>query len=232
MKMNDVLLSTTFFGVSISLVTFFFAMELRKRFNYAIVNPLLISTILTIIFLLVFDVDYETYNQGAQYLSVFLTPATICLAVPLYRQLHVLKKNVVAVIVSISCGVVAHAMTLLVLAKAFGLKEILTLSILSKSVTTPIAVGICHELNGIEAVTIMGVMVAGIMGAVLGPVVCKVFRIKEPVAQGLGIGSASHAVGTSKALEMGEIQGAMSSLAIVVTAILTVIVVPIIAKYV
>ena len=188
--------------------------------------------VLIILFLLLFDVDYETYNQGAQYLSVFLTPVTICLAVPLYRQLQVLKKNVVAVIVAISCGVVAHAFTILALAKWCGLDKVLTLSILPKSVTTPIAVGLSNELQGIEAVTIMGVMVAGIMGAVLGPLVCKLFRIKEPVAQGLGIGSASHAVGTSKALEMGEIQGAMSSLAIVVTAILTVVVVPIMAKFV
>lgn len=230
--MNNVLLSSTFFGVTISLVTYFFGMFLRKKLNYAIVNPLLISTILTIVFLLIFDVDYETYNQGAQYLSVFLTPVTICLAVPLYRQLQVLRKNMVAVIVAISCGVVAHAFTIIALGKLFGLDRLLMLSVLSKSVTTPIAVGISNELKGIEAVTIMGVMVAGIMGAVLGPVICKIFRIKEPVAQGLGIGSASHAVGTSKALEMGEIQGAMSSLAIVVTGILTVIVVPIVAKFV
>lgn len=230
--MNNLLLSTTFFGVTISLLTYFFGIFLRKKFNYAIVNPLLISTILIIVFLLVFDVDYDTYNQGAQYLSIFLTPATVCLAVPLYRQIQVLKENIIVVIVSISCGVLSHAFALIVLTRLFDLKKILTLSILSKSVTTPIAVGICNELKGIEAVTIMGVMVAGIMGAVLGPVLCKLFRIKEPVAQGLGIGSASHAVGTSIALEMGEIQGAMSSLAIVVTAILTVIVVPIVAKFV
>lgn len=230
--MNNLLLSTTFFGVTISLLTYFFGIFLRKKFNYAIVNPLLISTILIIVFLLVFDVDYDTYNQGAQYLSIFLTPATVCLAVPLYRQIQVLKENIITVIVSISCGVLSHAFALIVLTRLFDLKKILTLSILSKSVTTPIAVGICNELKGIEAVTIMGVMVAGIMGAVLGPVLCKLFRIKEPVAQGLGIGSASHAVGTSIALEMGEIQGAMSSLAIVVTAILTVIVVPIVAKFV
>lgn len=230
--MNNVLFTSTFFGVAISLVTYFFGMFLRKKFNYAIVNPLLISTVLIIVFLLAFDVDYETYNQGAQYLSVFLTPVTICLAVPLYRQLQVLKKNMVAVIVGISCGVIAHAFTILTLSKLFGLDRVLTLSVLSKSVTTPIAVGISNELAGIEAVTIVGVMTAGIMGAVLGPGMCKLFRIKEPVAQGLGIGSASHAVGTSKALEMGEIQGAMSSLAIVVTGILTVIVVPIVAKFV
>ena len=230
--MNNVLLSSTFFGVAISLVTYFFGMFLRKKWNYAIVNPLLISTILTIVFLLIFHIDYETYNQGAQYLSVFLTPVTICLAVPLYRQLQVLKKNMVAVLVGIGCGVLAHALTIIALSKLFGLDRVLTLSILSKSVTTPIAVGISQELQGIEAVTIVGVMVAGMLGAILGPIVCKLFKIKEPVAQGLGIGSASHAVGTSKALEMGEIQGAMSSLAIVVTGILTVIVVPIVAKYV
>lgn len=230
--MNELLLSSTFFGVSISLLTYFFGMFLRKKFNYAIVNPLLISAILTIAFLLVFDVDYATYNQGAQYLSVFLTPATICLAVPLYRQLQVLKQNVVTVIVPISCGVIAHAITLISLSKLFDVEEILTLSLLSKSVTTPIAVGICHELNGIEVVTIMGVMIAGIIGAVFGPIVCNLLKIKEPIAQGLGIGSASHAIGTSKALEMGELQGAMSSLAIVVTAILNVIVVPFVAQFV
>lgn len=230
--MNEILLSSTFFGVSISLLTYFFGMFLRKKFDYAIVNPLLISAILTITFLLIFDVDYDTYNQGAQYLSIFLTPATICLAVPLYRQLEVLKKNVVTVIVPISCGVVAHAITLITLSSLFDVEEVLTLSLLPKSVTTPIAVGICAELNGIEVVTIMGVMIAGIIGAVFGPIVCNLLKIQEPIAQGLGIGSASHAIGTSKALEMGELQGAMSSLAIVVTAVLNVVVVPIVATFV
>ena len=227
--MNNLLLSSTFFGVSISLLTYFLGMFLRKKFDYAIVNPLLISAILTMAFLLIFDVDYDTYNQGAQYLTVFLTPATICLAVPLYRQVQVLKQNVVTVIVPISFGIAAHAITVISLSNLFNIENVLKLSLLPKSVTTPIAVGICNELNGIEVVTIMGVMIAGIIGAVFGPMVCKLLKIEEPIAQGLGIGSASHAIGTSKALEMGEIQGAMSSLAIVVTAILNVIVIPIVA---
>lgn len=228
--MNNLLLSSTFFGVSISLLTYFLGMFLRKKFDYAIVNPLLISAILTMAFLLIFDVDYDTYNQGAQYLTVFLTPATICLAVPLYRQVQVLKQNVVTVIVPIFFGIVAHAITVISLSKLFDIEHVLTLSLLPKSVTTPIAVGICNELNGIEVVTIMGVMIAGITGAVFGPILCNLLKIQEPIAQGLGIGSASHAIGTSKALEMGEIQGAMSSLAIVVTAVLNVIVVPILAN--
>ena len=230
--MNDILFSSTFFGISISLVTYFFGVFLRKKFDYAIVNPLLISAILTIAILLMFDVDYDTYNQGAQYLSIFLTPATICLAVPLYRQLQVLKKNVVTVIVPISCGVIAHTITLIAIARIFDVEKILLYSLLPKSVTTPIAVGICYELNGIEAVTIMGVMIAGITGAVFGPMVCNLLKIEEPIAQGLGIGSASHAIGTSKALEMGEVQGAMSSLAIVVTAILNVVGIPLLAQIV
>ena len=227
--MNDILLSSTFFGVSISLLTYFFGMFLRKKFDYAIVNPLLISAILTMAFLLIFDVDYDTYNQGAQYLTIFLTPATICLAVPLYRQVQVLKENVVTVIVPICFGIVAHAITVIGFSKLFQIENVLTLSLLPKSVTTPIAVGICNELNGIEVVTIMGVMIAGIIGAVFGPLVCKLLKIEEPIAQGLGIGSASHAIGTSKALELGEIQGAMSSLAIVVTAVLNVIVIPLVS---
>lgn len=230
--MNDILLSSTFFGVSISLLTYFLGMFLRKKFDYAIVNPLLVSAIFTMAFLLIFDVDYDTYNQGAQYLTIFLTPATICLAVPLYRQVQVLKQNVVTVIVPICFGIAAHAITVIAFSKLFQIENVLTLSILPKSVTTPIAVGICNELNGIEVVTIMGVMIAGIIGAVFGPLVCKILKIEEPIAQGLGIGSASHAIGTSKALEMGEIQGAMSSLAIVVTAVLNVIVIPFVAKFV
>ena len=190
-------------------------------------NPLLIATIIVIAVLLLCDIDYETYNQGAQYITMFLTPATICLAVPLYRQIEVLKKNVAAIIVSILCGCIAHVLIIVGIANLFGVEDVLTISFLPKSVTTPIALGISNEIGGIQAVTAVGVCIAGILGAVIGPVIFKIFRITEPVAQGLGMGAPSHAVGTSKALEMGEIQGAMSSLAIVVTGILTVIIVPI-----
>lgn len=224
------LMGSTFFGIAISLGTYFLGLFLQKKLKIAFANPLLISTVLIIVTLIVLDIDFETYNQGGQYLSVFLTPATICLAVPLYRQLQVLKENLPAIFVGIGCGVLAHALTIVCLSKWLGLSKELTLSVLPKSVTTPIAVGISQEILGIEAVTIMGVMIAGIMGAILGPLVWKVFKIKEPVAQGLSIGAASHAVGTSKALEIGEIQGAMSSLAIVITGILTVIVVPVVVN--
>ena len=162
----------------------------------------------------------------------FLTPLTVCLAVPLYRQLKILKENIAAVLIGITSGVIAHAVTMLVLAQLFGLDDVLRNSIMSKSVTTAIALGVTTELGGIQGVTVIGVVIAGVMGPVVGPTVLRLVGVKNPVAFGLGMGSASHAIGTSKALEIGEVQGAMSSLAIVVTGILTVIVVPIVMNFV
>lgn len=225
--MNELLSDSVYFGVAISIVAFWIGEKIRRKWKLPVLNPLLIATIIVIAVLLLCDIDYETYNQGAQYITMFLTPATICLAVPLYRQIEVLKKNVAAIIVSILCGCIAHVLIIVGIANLFGVEDVLTISFLPKSVTTPIALGISNEIGGIQAVTAVGVCIAGILGAVIGPVIFKIFRITEPVAQGLGMGAPSHAVGTSKALEMGEIQGAMSSLAIVVTGILTVIIVPI-----
>lgn len=228
--MNELLSDSVFFGVAVSIAAFWIGEKIRRKWQLPIFNPLLIATILVIAVLLLCDIDYETYNQGAKYITFLLTPATICLAVPLYRQIEVLKKNVAAIVISILCGCVAHVLIIIGIALLFGVDEVLILSFLPKSVTTPIALGISSEIGGIQAVTAVGVVLAGILGAVTGPIVLKVCRITEPVAQGLGLGAPSHAIGTSKALEMGEIQGAMSSLAIVVTGILTVVIVPIFAE--
>lgn len=228
--MNELLSDSVFFGVAVSVAAFRIGEIIRRKWKLPIFNPLLIATILVIAVLLLCDIDYETYNQGAKYITFLLTPATICLAVPLYRQIEVLKKNVAAIVISILCGCVAHVLIIVGIALLFGVDEVLILSFLPKSVTTPIALGISSEIGGIQAVTAVGVVLAGILGAVMGPIVLKVCRITEPVAQGLGLGAPSHAIGTSKALEMGEIQGAMSSLAIVVTGILTVVIVPIFAE--
>lgn len=225
--MNEFLSDSVFFGAAVSIAAFWIGEKLRQKWKLPIFNPLLIATVIVIAVLTVCDIDYETYNQGAQYITFLLTPATICLAVPLYRQIEVLKKNAAAIVISILCGCAAHLLIVTGIALLFGVDDILLLSFLPKSVTTPIALGISEEIGGIQAVTAAGVVIAGILGAVIGPVVLRVCRITEPVAQGLGMGAPSHAIGTSKALEMGEIQGAMSSLAIVVTGILTVILVPI-----
>lgn len=229
--LNEVLKDSVFFGVAISILAYYIGEKLREKWKLPIFNPLLIASILVIAVLLICNIDYEIYDQGAKYITFLLTPATICLALPLYRQIEVLKKNVAAVVVSILCGCIAHALIILGIAAVFHVDKILTISFLPKSVTTPIAIGICGEMGGIQSVTVVGVVAAGILGSIIGPPVFKIFRITEPVAQGLGFGTPSHAIGTSKALETGEIQGAMSSLAIVVTGILTVVIVPMVVRF-
>ncbi len=228
---NEVLKDSVFFGVTVSILAYYIGEKLRERYRLPVLNPLLIATILVIGLLLVFHIDYETYEQGADFITFLLTPATICLAVPLYRQIEVLKKNVAAIVVSILSGCIAHVLILLGIAAVFHVDQVLLISFLPKSVTTPIAIGICGEMGGIQSVTVVGVVAAGILGSIAGPFIFRLCRITEPVAQGLGFGTPSHAIGTSKALETGEIQGAMSSLAIVVTGILTVIIVPIVVHF-
>ena len=186
-NMNELLSDSVFFGVAISIAAFRIGDKIRQKWKLPILNPLLIATIIVIAVLILCDIDYETYNQGAQYITFLLTPATICLAVPLYRQIEVLKKNVAAIVISILCGCVAHLLIVVGIAFLFGVDEVLVLSFLPKSVTTPIALGISNEIGGIQAVTAVGVVLAGILGAVMGPVVFKVCKITEPVAQGLGI---------------------------------------------
>ena len=231
MNLNDLFTNSLYFGMILSLFSFFIGYHIKKKWNYPIFNPLLLSIIIIIITLLITGISFETYQYGAKYLTYFLTPVTVCLAVPLYKQLKVLKQNIEAVIIGILIGCIVHAGVILLILKLWGTDVTLILSLLPKSITTAIALGVSDEIGGIQAVTVIGVTIAGLSGAIIGPTILKIFHIKEPVAQGLAIGSASHAVGTSKAVELGEVQAAMSSLAIVVTGLLTVIIVPVIAHF-
>lgn len=231
MDINQILTDSVFFGMVLSLTAYKIGYEIQKKYKKVFLNPLLISIIIIVTILLLLDIDYSTYENGSKYLSYFLTPVTVSLAVPLYKQLTVLKQNIAAIIISILMGCFAHAGILIVLAALFGLDDTLLFSLMPKSITTAIALGVTDELGGIQGITVIGVMIAGVSGAVVGPTLLKIFKITEPVAQGLALGSGSHAIGTSKAVELGEVQAAMSSLAIVVTGILTVIVVPWIASF-
>jgi len=226
MNMNEMLSESLFFGMIVSLLAYKIGFEIQKKWKKVYLNPLLIAIVLVIVFLLITGISYETYQYGAKYLSYLLTPVTVCLAVPLYKQMETLKKNLAAILISISIGCVVHAGILIAVTVLCKMDQQLLLSVMSKSVTTAIALGVTGEIGGIQGITVIGVMIAGISGAVVGPSILKMFHITEPVAQGLALGSASHAVGTSKAIELGEIQAAMSSLAIVVTGILTVVIVP------
>lgn len=228
--MNGIFAESVYFGMALSIFAYWIALEMKKKFNYAFMNPLLISMVMIIVFLAVCKIDYETFDYGAKYLTYLLTPATVCLAVPLYKQVQILKENIAAVFVGTLCGCMTHALVIIGIGVLMDPDRAIVLSMLPKSVTTPIAMGISNEIQGISVITIVGVCVAGILGAVVGPMLLKLLRITEPAAQGLAIGTASHALGTTKAVELGEVQAAMSSVAIVVTGILTVIMVPLVVK--
>ena len=222
-QMRDFLCNSVYFGVTISLGGYALGLMLKKRWKCGICNPLLISVIVTIIAILLLGVDYESYNQSAQYLSYLLTPATVCLAIPLYQQIVLLKKNMMAILLGIIAGVLSSLGSVLALSFVFGLEHEYYVTLLPKSITTAIGMGVSEELGGIVTITVAVILITGIFGNVMGETICKLFHIYEPIAVGLAFGTSSHAVGTAKALELGEIEGAMSSLSIAVAGILTVV---------
>ena len=221
--MNNLAQDSIFFGMAISLLGYEIGLIIKRKFKMAIFNPLLIAVVIVILFLVVFHVDYETYNSSAKYLSYLLTPSTVCLAVPLYQQLHLLRKNAKAVILGITSGVIISLTSVLLLSKLFGLNHQQYVTMLPKSITTAIGMGVSEEMGGIVTITVASIIITGILGNMMAELICKIFRITEPVAKGIAIGTSAHAVGTAKAIEMGEIEGAMSGLAIAVAGLLTVI---------
>lgn len=221
--MNEILQESMYFGFFLALGTYWIGLKLQKRFPYTLCNPLLVSTVLCIGILLVFRIDYEVFDAGASHISYFLTPCTVCLAIPMYKQVRILKKNLAAILVSIVSGCLAASLTIWGLCALFGLDGGVYHSLQPKSVTTAIAIGVSSELGGNTALTIMSVVVTGMFGGIMAKVLCRLFRIKDPIAVGLACGNGAHAMGTSKALEFGELEGAMSSLAVVVAGVVTVI---------
>ena len=221
--MSNTVSDFLFFGAVLSLLGYEVGLRLKKRFKWALFNPLLISICIVMAFLSAFHIDYEVYNKSANYISYLLTPATICLAVPLYRQLELLKKHSRAIIAGTLTGVLSTMSTVLLLALIFGLNHQEYVTFLPKSITTAIAMGISEEMKGYVTITVASIIVTGIQGSIIAEAVCRAFKITEPIAKGIAIGSASHAMGTTKAMEMGEIEGAMSSLAIATSGLCTVI---------
>ena len=218
-----------YFGMFISVFAYIIGMWLKKKLGWGILNPLLIAVVLVIAFLAGTGIPYAEYNEGASYISYFLTPATVCLAIPLYKQLELLKKNFAAVIIGITSGVLASAVSIFVMSMLFKLDHVYYVSLLPKSLTTAIGMGVSEEAGGIVTITIVSIILTGIFGNIIGEAWFKLVGIKEPIARGLALGTASHAIGTAKALEMGEIEGAMSSLSIAVAGLMTVVVVPLVS---
>ena len=221
--MNNFAMQSAFFCVMISLLSYSLGVFLKKKFKLAIFNPLMVSIVITIVILLVCHIDYKTYYSGAKYLNYLLTPATVCLAIPLYEQLQLLKDNWKAVFFGILSGVLTSLSVIFVMSLIFCLSHKNYVSLLPKSITTAIGMAVSEELKGYVTITVATIIITGVLGNIIAETVCKIFRIKEPIAKGIAIGSASHAIGTAKAMEMGEIEGAMSSLSIAVAGLLTVV---------
>ena len=220
------LTDSLFFGAAISLLAYEAGLLLRKKFKKAIFNPLLIGILCVIGVLSLFRIEYDNYNAGGQYISYLLTPATVCLAVPLYEQLSLLRKNLKAVAAGIVSGVLASLVSVLLLCRLFQFSHEEYVTLLPKSITTAIGMGVSEELGGTVTITVAVIIITGVLGSVLGDIICKVFRIQEPIAKGLALGNSCHALGTSHALELGEVEGAMSSLTVVVAGVMTVILAP------
>ena len=221
--MKEMLCSSVFFGVMVSVLTYELGNFLKRKFHLAIFNPLLVSVAAVIGMLLIFRVDYDSYYNGAQYLSYLLTPATVCLAVPLYEQITLLKKHFKAILGGILSGVLTSLVSILAMSAVFGLSHEENVTLLPKSITTAVGMGVSEELGGIDTITVAVIGITPVLGNMIGEAVFRLFRIEEPVAKGIAIGSAAHAIGTAKAMELGEVEGAMSSLSIAVAGLLTVI---------
>ena len=227
--MNEIFLQSTTIGVVLSILAYEVGLFLKKKTKLAICNPLLITLILIISFLVAFDVEYDSYLKSAQYLNYLLTPTTVCLAIPLYQKLTLLKKNFAAIMISILAGVLSSGFSILAMSMLFGLTHEQYVTLLPKSITTAIGMGMSEELGGVVTITVASIVITGIMGNMCGAQLCQLFKIKHPISKGLALGTSTHAIGTTRAMELGEVEGAMSSLAMAVAGLCTVIVASIFA---
>ncbi len=224
--MKELLFDNAFFGIFISLIAFKIGKDIFNKFKWPILNPIFVALILIFIFMEVFNIPTSYYNKGGDILGFFIAPATVCLAIPLYKELGTLKKHYKVILAGALIGSVTAILSVILLGKLLGIEDIILLSFVPKSITTPIGIEVSKLLGGIPAITVFAIMVTGIAGNIFAPFMLKLFRIENAVAKGLGIGISSHAVGTSKAIEMGEVEGAMSALSIVIAGIITIFIAP------
>lgn len=221
--MKEVLSASAYFGVVLSLAAFFIGLLLKRKFKSSLINPLLIAIVLTIGVLLLLGLDYQSYYASAKYLSYLLTPTTVCLAIPLYEQAVLLKKNLAAILIGVLSGVAASLVSILVMALLLRMDHAQYVTLLPKSVTTAIGMPLAESMGGYPSIAAIVIILTGVAGNILAPGFLKWIRVRSPIARGIAIGTASHAIGTSKAIELGEIEGAMSGLALTVAGLMTVL---------
>lgn len=224
------LIKLPYFGILLSLVAYIIGLKIAQLVKNPIANPLLIAMIIVIAVLKIFNITFEDFNNGGKYITFLIAPATVAMVINLYKNFDLLKKNAIPVLIGVVAGVLTSVLSVYLLSALFGLNNELRMSIVPKSLTTAIGSALSGEYGGIVPITIVCMVMTGIGGAVIAPTVMKVLKVEDPVAQGIGIGTASHAVGTSRAIQMGEVQGAMSGLSIALAGFVSVILIPIIIK--
>ncbi len=222
---------TEIFGVILTILFFNIGIYIQKKTNKPIFNPLLIAILGIILFLSITKIPYESYKLGGDRINFFLGPVTIVLAVPLYKQFDLFKKYLLEILIGISCGVVVSFISIKLIGHFTNADVDIINSLIPKSITTPMGISLTKTLNGVEAITVVSIMLTGILGAIISPIVFKIGKINNPVAKGIALGTSAHALGTTKALEMGEVEGAMSGLSIGISGIITVILIPIIINF-
>lgn len=221
--MMEALTSTPLLGLILTAAAFALARWFQKKTGWVLANPTVVSAAMIIALLLLLDIPYDDYARGGDFVNLMLSPVTAILALGIYNQRDILKKNFIPVLVGCTVGCAVSMGSVLLLCRLFGLDQAVTAAMLPKSCTTAIAVGVAEAKGGVVAIAVACVIIAGTVGAVGAPAFIKWFHVTDPVAQGLAIGACSHALGTTKAREIGELQGAMSSIAIGICGLLAVI---------
>lgn len=227
---NDYLSHSTYFAIVMSVAYYMLGIVLKRKFKLAIFSPLIVASVLTIATIVIFDIDMEIYNKAGNYISFMLTAATVCYGILLYEQLEILKSNFKAITIGILTGIAITMLIILGFSILFRLPHDQYVSLLPKNITTAIGLGISEANGGYPSITIVWILITGNLGNAIAEPVIKLFKIEEPVARGVAIGSSSHAVGTAKALEIGEVEGAISGLSLAVTGILSVVVAAVFAQ--
>lgn len=230
--MAEFLSQFSLFPLVLTLGAYLAGQWIRKKLKSPLFNPILVAAVLVILVLLVTKLPVADYQAGTASISWLLTPATVALAVPMYRQVQALRKNLLAILAGIVAGALSSLVYIFGLCRLFGLDSVMTISLLPKSITTAMGMVLSEQSGGIAALTTMAIFITGILGSLVGPGLCRLLRLKDPVAQGVALGTASHAVGTYTATEMGELQGAVSSLSLAVAGVLTAIIFPLVCTVV
>lgn len=221
--MIDIILHSALFGLTLTFGVYILMSAVNQRTGSPLLNPVLLTILIIVAVLLVFDIPLQDYLGGADIITMMLTPTTALLAYSIYKQLPLLKKYFLPIVLGCLAGSAASMTSVYLFCRLFGISDVLTFTMLPKSVTTPIAMELSTQLGGIPSVTVAAVVLTGIFGNILAPILIKVLRIKNRIAAGVCIGCSSHAGGTSKAMEIGDVEGAMSGVSIGIAGIITVV---------